>query len=199
MSSAPAHLSFAHVREQSPISPVAVKPDAKASVIVRPVAATDPVSAITALLHRAYAKQVSLGLRPLAARQDDAVTARRISSGECAVAVLPSPEGDRIVGVIILSEKEPDSGPAYFTRPGVCSFSQFAVDPDLQGLGIGGKLLAHVERRAIALGNTEIALSMAEPDHDLRDYYLRRGYRIVGVWKWPYTNYSSLVMAKRLA
>jgi GNAT superfamily N-acetyltransferase len=172
-------------------------------VVVRRFAISDDVSAITALLHRAYGKQVKLGLRPLAARQDDSVTLRRVTSGECWLAVIRGDDdlngADRIVGVIILSEREPDAGPAYFSRPGVCSFSQFAVDPALQGAGIGGKLLGHVEQRAVELGCSEIALSMAEPDHALRDYYVRRGYRIVGVWKWPYTNYSSLVMAKRLA
>jgi hypothetical protein len=39
---------------------------------------------------------------------------------------------------------------------------------------------------------------MAEPDHGLRDYYLKRGFRIVGTWQWPYTNYVSLIMSKRL-
>jgi len=174
-------------------------------VVVRRWTPGDGVGQVTALLHRAYAKQVGMGLRPLAGRQDEQVTLRRLSSGECYIAVcvpgagtLSAEAGEQIVGVIILAEKEPDEGPPFFMRAGVLAFSQFAVDPWLQGAGVGGKLLGTVEARAVELGSTELALSMAEPDHGLRDYYLRRGYRVVGVWKWPYTNYNSLVLSKRL-
>jgi GNAT superfamily N-acetyltransferase len=168
----------------------------RADVVVRQWTPSDAVSPITALLHRAYAKQVEMGLKPLAARQDDQVTLRRLSSGEpyiAQVASTPHP-----AGIIILNEHEPDEGPAWFSKPGVCAFSQFAVEPTLQGKGIGHHLLTTVEARAKELNNSELALSMAEPDHDLRNYYIRRGYRIVGVWKWPYTNYASLIMSKRL-
>lgn len=156
--------------------------------------ADDAVTPITQLLHRAYAKQVAMGLRPLAGRQEDAVTQRRLSSGESFVAV----QNGGVVGVIILNEQEPDEGPDWFHKPRICSFSQFAVDPSLQSKGIGRALLDTVERRAAELGNEELALSMAEPDHDLRDYYLKRGYRIISTWQWPYTNYTSLIMSKRL-
>lgn len=159
----------------------------------------DPIPAITRLLHRAYASQVALGLRPLAARQDDEITARRCASGECYVALLPEPGGaEEIVGVIILNEQEPDAGPDWFTRPGVASFSQLAVDPRAQGRGIGQRLLSRVEERAGEGGHNELALSMAEPDDALRRFYQHRGYRIISTWKWPYTNYTSLIMSKRL-
>lgn len=170
------------------------------SIRVRPLQPGDPIPAITALLHRAYAGQVAMGLKPLAARQDDDVTRRRCASGECFVAVESTPPaGERVVGVIILNEQEPDAGPEWFSRPGVISFSQLAVDPDLQGRGIGQMLLAQVERRAADAGHAELALSMAEPDDALRLFYQRRGYRIVATFKWPYTNYTSLIMSKRLA
>lgn len=136
-----------------------------------------------------------MGLRPLAGRQDDSVTARRVTSGECFVAV---GDGGELAGVIILNEAEPDEGPGWFGRPGVASFSQLAVDPSVQGAGIGRQLLGTVEARARELGNAELALSMAEPDTNLRDFYLRRGYRIIQTWKWPYTNYTSLIMSKGL-
>ncbi|HYD01743.1 MAG TPA: GNAT family N-acetyltransferase [Phycisphaerales bacterium] len=164
------------------------------TVVVRRWATTDAVAPITALLHRAYAKQMEMGLRPLAGRQDDAVTLRRLSSGESFVAEW---EG-AVRGVIILNEQEPDEGPDWFHRARTCSFSQFAVEPLLQSKGIGRALLSAVERRAAELGNDELALSMAEPDHALRDYYLKRGFRVVGTWKWPYTNYTSLIMSRRL-
>lgn len=160
---------------------------------IRRIGLDDSIAEITRLLHRAYAKQVAMGLRPLAGRQDESVTRRRVGSGECYVAVDGS---QRIVGVIILNEQEPDEGPQWFTRPGVASFSQLAVDPDTQGAGLGRRLLETVEARAAELGNVELALSMAEPDTDLRDFYLKRGFRVIQTWKWPYTNYLSLIMSK---
>lgn len=170
-------------------------PFSPGNVVVRRWTTDDAVPPITAVLHRAYAKQVAMGLRPLAGRQDDDVTKRRLSSGESFVAVI----GNTVVGVIILNEQEPDEGPDWFHKPRICSFSQFAVDPSVQSKGIGRALLDTVERRAFEQGNEELALSMAEPDHDLRDYYIKRGYRIVSLWKWPYTNYTSLIMSKRLS
>lgn len=182
----------------------ALRPYRGRTILVRRLSEQDPVPAITALLHRAYAKQVKMGLRPLAGRQDDSVTRRRIHSGECSLAIdtsglTPADTFDgAIVGVIILNEIEPDNGPDWFTRPGVASFSQLAVDPAAQGAGIGRALLATVERRAAELGNTELGLSMAEPDVQLRQFYQRSGYRIVATWKWPYTNYLSLILSKSL-
>ena len=160
---------------------------------IRHIAPNDSIAEITRLLHRAYAKQVAMGLRPLAGRQDESVTRRRVGSGECFVA---ADGAQRIAGVIILNEQEPDEGPQWFARPGVASFSQLAVDPDSQGAGLGRRLVEAVEARAAALGNLELALSMAEPDTDLRDFYVRRGFRIIQTWKWPYTNYLSLIMSK---
>jgi GNAT superfamily N-acetyltransferase len=173
--------------------------------MIRLWTAGDAVSPITRLLHRAYAKQVAMGLRPLAGRQEDDVTHRRLSSGESYLAVARhalldepvSADGD-VIGVIIFNERETSAGPAWFAKPGVGSFSQFAVDPMVQSKGIGRALLDKVESRASELGLAELALSMAEPDHGLRDYYLRRGYRVISIWKWPYTNYSSLVMSKKI-
>ena len=57
-------------------------------------------------------------------------------------------------------------------------------------------LLDIVEQRARQDGAAELALSMAEPDTDLMNFYLRRGYRIVEYWQWPYTNYRSAIMSK---
>lgn len=162
---------------------------------MRRLSPRDPISVITGLLHRAYARQVAMGLRPLAGRQDDTVTSRRVQSGECYVAV---DAGGVIVGVIILSEREPDEGPPFFHRAGVVSFSQFAVEPGVQRSGVGRELLGRVSARARELGNSELALSMAEPDTQLRDYYMAKGFRIVGTWKWPYTNYTSLIMSRSL-
>jgi GNAT superfamily N-acetyltransferase len=182
------------------VAPVAVVHD-EGAVRVRLLSPADPIPAITGLLHRAYRKQMDMGLRPLAGRQDDATTARRCASGECYLAVMHGTrrgEADRIVGVILFHEVEDAEGPPWFRRKDVDYFSQFAVDPDLQGHGIGQKLLSTVERRAAECGSVEIGLSMAEPDADLMRFYLRRGYRLIEHWQWPYTNYRSAILSKTL-
>lgn len=172
-----------------------------AEVGVRLLKPTDSIPEITRLLHRAYAAQVKMGLQPLAGRQDDATTKRRCTSGECIVATLPDaahPNGEKIVGIILFHEVEADQGPPWFQNKHVDSFSQFAVDPDVQGKGIGRLLLETAERRARECGATELALSMADPDTGLKDFYLKRGYRFIEFWKWPYTNYTSAILSKSL-
>jgi GNAT superfamily N-acetyltransferase len=178
-------------------------PSATPTVRVRRLEPTDSISALTRLLHRAYRKQMDMGLRPLAGRQDDETTRRRCASGECYVAVIDWDPDDgqtpeRPAGVILFHEVEDAQGPPWFRRRDVDYFSQFAVDPDLQGLGIGQALLDRVERRALECGATELALSMAEPDTELMNYYLRRGFRFIEHWQWPYTNYRSAILSKTL-
>lgn len=169
------------------------------AVTVRPLRPSDSIPAITRLLHRAYAKQVAMGLQPLAGRQDDSVTAERAANSECYLALVEGAGGETIGGVILFEEQERATFPAFFLKPHVCHFAQFGVDPDVQGRGIGRALLEVVERRAREKGATELALSMAEPDRELYDFYLRRGYRFVEHWQWPYTNYRSCILSKTLA
>ncbi|MCC6425415.1 MAG: GNAT family N-acetyltransferase [Phycisphaerales bacterium] len=178
----------------------AKKPGNTPAIQIRLLDKDDSIPEITHLLHRAYAGQMAMGLQPLAGRQDDATTKRRCINGECFLAILPAAEGKpaRIVGTILFHEVEPDQGPPWFQNKHIDSFSQFAVDPDLQGLGIGRLLLEMVERRAKECGAAELALSMAEPDVNLRQFYERRGYRAIETWKWPYTNYTSLILSKAL-
>ncbi|MEX2218126.1 MAG: GNAT family N-acetyltransferase [Phycisphaerales bacterium] len=111
---------------------------------------------------------------------------------------VPAAGGGRIVGTILFHEVEDAKGPPWFQRPDVDSFSQFAVDPDIQGRGIGQLLLETAERRAAACGARELGLSMAEPDTKLMEWYLRRGYRFIEHWQWPYTNYRSAILSKTL-
>ena len=170
-----------------------------AQATIRPIRPSDPISQITSLLHRAYAKQVEMGLKPLAGRQDDATTAERAANSECFVATIHEQHAERIVGVILFEEHEKATFPPFFLLPHVAHFAQFGVDPDVQGRGVGRALLETVERRARENGATELALSMAEPDRALYDFYIKRGYRLVEHWQWPYTNYRSCILSKALA
>ena len=190
------------------------------AVTVRLLEPSDSIPQITRLLHRAYAPQMAMGLKPLAGRQDDSVTRERCLNSECYIALLgadatataaaPRPgtngaagtragSSARIVGVILFEEHEKVTFPPFFLRPDVCHFAQFAVDPDHQGLGIGRMLLEKIEERSREKGCKELALSMAEPDAKLLEFYLKRGFRLVEYWQWPYTNYRSCILSKRIA
>jgi len=177
----------------------ALAPDALATLAIVPLpgdATPALFNALAAMLHRAYAEQVRMGLQPLAGRQDAETTARRCRSGEAWLATIDG----RIdpVGMILLHEVEDAAFPPWFLRSEVAHFSLLAVDPLVQHAGIGARLVAHAEQRCAANGHEELALSMAEPDTRLLGWYVRRGYRVVDHWQWPYTNYRSLIMSRRL-
>lgn len=188
-------------------APRAPSPPTAAPVHVRPLLPDDSIAELTALLHRAYRPQVEMGLRPLAGRQDEATTRARVQSGENFLAVAGpgalTPDGraierGRLLGTILFQEVESASFPPRFLKPGVGHFSLFAVDPEAQGMGVGRALLGRVEQRARELELRELALSMAEPDRGLFEFYQRRGYSLVEHWQWPYTNYRSLILSKLL-
>ena len=54
-----------------------------------------------------------------------------------------------------------------------------AVDADIRGLGIGGKLMAEAEARARELGLPLLALDVIGDNHGAIRLYERLGYRIV--------------------
>jgi GNAT superfamily N-acetyltransferase len=162
--------------------------------IIRPYSESDSIEALTDLLHRAYAVLAEQGLRFVASHQDSATTRRRIESGFGFVAVV----GTSIVGTVTVYTETADSACAYYRRPGVARFGQFAVDPALQGAGLGRRLLDSAEAYALGQGCSEIALDTAEGADALIRLYERWGYAIVDRVDWDATNYVSVVMAKRL-
>lgn len=154
----------------------------------------DRISELTELLHRGYARLAEMGLRFVATYQDDATTLSRIENAECYVAET----NGKIAGTILFRDPCRTGSCAWYDRPEVASFGQFAVEPSLQGLGIGSMLMEKVEERARETGAQEIALDTAEPAVHLIQYYERRGYRIVDTVRWDVTNYRSVIMSKRL-
>ncbi len=169
------------------------------TITIRRLKASDSLEVLTSLLHRAYAKQVEMGLRPLAGRQTVEETRERTCSGECFVATMPQPgakDDERLVGTILFQEVETASFPPFFVLPSVAHFSLLGVDPEIQGAGIGGRLIDAVEARARELGMAELSMSMASPDIGLMKFYEKRGFRLVELWQWPYTNYVSAIMSR---
>jgi ribosomal protein S18 acetylase RimI-like enzyme len=89
-------------------------------------------------------------------------------------------------------------GSPWLDRPDVAHFGQLAVDPAVQGRGLGTRLIATAEARARCDGAREIALDTAESAGHLIAWYERLGYRFVEYVDWGVTNYRSVVMSKRL-
>lgn len=170
-------------------------PDVSRKVLVRLLEARDSIHDLTEMLHRAYKRHADRGMRAIAAFQDDMTTVRRITGGECYVAVLRDDER-KMVGTIVFKDAAHTGGTEWFDRGNVASFSQLAVEPWLQGRGIGGLLIRTAERRAQECGAAEIALSTPEPATELVAMYSHKGYRLVDHMHWPGTNYRSAIMSK---
>lgn len=71
---------------------------------------------------------------------------------------------------------------------GVGYFGMFSVRPDLQGGGIGSRLLAEAERIAAQDWSCpSMRMTVIDVREDLIPFYLRRGYRRTGITKpFPY-------------
>jgi len=168
--------------------------NAPADIKIRPLADADSISALTALLHRAYAELGAQGLRFTAVDQSEHKTRARIATGRCFVATLDG----AVVGTILYYPPNPEAPAEYYRRPGVAVFGQFGVEPAHRGKRIGSAMLAHVEALARADGATELALDTAEDAKALVAMYTKMGFRIVGYDNWIVTNYRSVIMSKAL-
>jgi GNAT superfamily N-acetyltransferase len=163
-------------------------------LLIRSLSSTDSIHELTHLLHRSYAQLGAMGLNYTAVDQTVEVTARRIEGGECFLAFW---EG-QLVGTVLAKPTDRQSECDYFTKPGVASLRQFAVDPELQGRGIGRALIARCESWATNTSHIELALDTAEPAEHLVRLYTGLGYEKVGFAQWPGKVYRSVVMSKAL-
>ena len=174
---------------------------ATAHTILRPIAPSDSLEALTALLHRAYARLAAMGLNFTAVDQSVEDTRRRVASGQCFVA----DDGGQLVGTVTVCEAyDPNREPwaratPWFYRRDVAHLHQLAVDPGAQGQGLGDRLLAAGEQWAQARGRGAVALDTAVPAAHLRQRYARLGYADVDEVQWPGKRYRTVVMLKALA
>jgi len=173
---------------------IANLPPPATGYLIRPFQASDPIPAITALLHEAYGSLSRQGLRFLASHQDDAVTLSRLTSGDAFLAELAG----QIIGTIAVYPPWPDSPCELYRLQGVFRLGQLAVAPRLQSQGIGRALMEFAEQHARARGATELAMDTAEGAAHLIAWYERLGFRQAGTVQWDVTNYRSLVFSKKL-
>ena len=152
------------------------------------------VNEITALLHQSYAPLAAQGMRYLASHQSSEKTVERLKEGESYLYMLD----EKIVGTITLRPHQTNNPCEWYNKENIFSFGQFAVNPELQGHGIGSKMMDFIEARAAELGAIEIALDTSEHAHHLINMYKKRNYRFVQNVQWSVTNYLSVVMSKAL-
>lgn len=162
------------------------------ATIIRPLRFDDSISELTSLLHRAYAPLAAQGLRYWATHQSEDVTRKRIAQGECFVATADGV----ICATMLFRPAEQTGGTPWYDRQDVASFGQFAVEPGLQSNGLGRRLIAVAEERAVATGAQELALDTAEPALHLVSWYGRLGFRHIEHVQWTHTNYRSVVLSK---
>lgn len=153
------------------------------------------MESLTSLIHRAYGAHGAAGLKYWATHQTVDDTRQRFAQGVGFVAL----RADIYVGTVTLREPHRESPVPLYREPDVWSGCQFAVEPDLRGLGIGRKLHDTAVAYARDHGARRIAFDTAKPAEALIRMYEGWGYRIVGEWDWqPFTNYESVVLAMDL-
>ncbi|MDH4155799.1 MAG: GNAT family N-acetyltransferase [candidate division Zixibacteria bacterium] len=167
---------------------------AEEEVIIRPLSESDSLEELTELLHRAYRVLADLNLRYMATHQDVNVTRDRIKNGRCFVAEMDG----QVVGTITYYEPGHSKGSPWLERPEIAHIGQMGVAPELQGRGIGTRLMNYTERVARGDGAVELALDTAEPATHLIKWYERLGYRFIEHTTWDVTNYRSVIMSKKL-
>jgi hypothetical protein len=81
----------------------------------------------------------------------------------------------------------------------VAHLHQLAVDPAVQGQGLGDRLVAACEQWAAQRGRGGLALDTAAPAAHLRQRYARLGYQEVDEVQWEGKRYRTVLMLKALA
>ena len=162
---------------------------------IRRLAASDSLAELTRLLHRAYATLAAKGFNYTAVDQNESATRRQIESRECYVGFIAG----RMIASLLLGSAVPEQlACEWYRRQGIGIIGRFAVEPTLQGQGIGSQMLSFAERRAQSLGALETAVDTAEGAQHLIQLYEKRGYRHVGHVQWEGKNYRSVVLSKTL-
>ncbi|MFL9865969.1 GNAT family N-acetyltransferase [Paraburkholderia fungorum] len=152
----------------------------------------DSYVALTALLHRAFARLGEMGLNCTCVDQTVETTHSRATRGDCYVAVC---EG-RIVGTMTLHAPDHDSPCDLYRRDDIASLRQFGVEPVWQARGIGTLLIAFADHWAATRGYAELALDTPQPAAHLIAFYRGQGFRIADFVHFDGKQYDSAILSK---
>lgn len=154
----------------------------------------DDIEELTKVINKSYKKLLDVGFNYLAAYQDSSVTLKRIDKALCFIAIWDN----KIIGTISYYSPENNKGCNWYNKSNVAGIGQFGVHPSYQSMGVGRKLLELAEETATKEGVEELALDTAEGASHLIKYYGDKGYRFIEYVNWEITNYSSIVLSKKL-
>lgn len=110
-------------------------------------------------------------------------------------------DGGRIVAAVVVDREMSDLyGPLdWEDREGTpACILRLAVHPELQGRGLGRRLLAFAENEAREIGGTSIRLDVFSGNPGAVSLYGKNGYREVGRVRYPMRKLPFLCMEKRL-
>lgn len=164
------------------------------AITLRPLSAEDSLLELTAMLHSAFSRLGRMGISCSCVDQSVARTRQRVGLGECFVAEC---EG-RVVGTLTLHRHERGSESDVYRSRRVASLHQFAVDPEYQGRGVGGKLLELAETWAARHGYDELALDTPAAAAHLIAFYRHQGFRLAEILRFSGRDYASAVLAKNV-
>jgi GNAT superfamily N-acetyltransferase len=163
------------------------------------IESSETIKELTELLHLSYKRLADMGLKFVATYQTPEYTKSFLKNGECFVIIN---EDEKIIATVMYYNspfmKEKDT-PAWYLNDNVAYFGKFAVHPDYQCKGIGGKMMDFLEEYAKSKGKTELALDTSEKALHLIKHYGEKGYRFIQHHQWDVTNYRSVVMSKKLS
>lgn len=154
----------------------------------------DSVEELTDLLHRAYKRLADMGLNFIATFQSVEYTRNYFKKGECYILESDS----KLKGTVFYYTTIWDDAPDIFKQADSVLIGKFAVEPELQKLGLGSMLMDFVESLALQRKKKRVVLDTSEKALHLIDYYSKRGYEYKHHWQWPDVNYKSVVLSKEL-
>lgn len=155
------------------------------------------VTALTQLVHRAYAELGAQGLNFTAVDQDEATTLWRASAGASWVIE----DGGRLVATVSASLPPSDmlrSMSEHATVEGRAWLNQLAVDPDYRRQGLARRLRDVAYQWCVEANASSLGVDTAEPADHLIALYAGWGFQSVGHVQWPGKTYRSVVMTRPL-
>jgi|GEM_PF-262551 GNAT superfamily N-acetyltransferase/predicted nucleotidyltransferase len=146
------------------------------------------VSNLRKLLNSAYKRLAGMGLNFNATFQDDELTADGILEGRTFVLDL----NGKLAGTMKLRNRNViDDRPCLYV-------GRFAVEPELQGQGLGLYLLKLVEKLAKREGCSCLQLDTAQPAEHLLKFYQDYGFKVVKPTYYEGKTYCSWILEKPL-
>ena len=134
---------------------------------------TQLISEIAAMVNRVYAVAEKGMWTEAAKRTSEIEIARLIVEGELAIARMDG----RLVGSIHIRNLDST----------IAEFGMLAAQPDCRGLGVGRELVSFAEELSRSRGRGVMQLELLVPKEweleskvFLKDWYVRRGYKVVG-------------------